>query len=280
MTAMFLDLNYAAIFATSRRAAWEIEDVIGPDDRLDFRRPFLPEEIALVGAVDGLSGEEQLLLNHIRSHEYLSMFGLVEEFIVPFVLDHVRPGLECKNNRMLALLQFAEEEVKHIALFKRFHRAFTDGFGHRCGVIGPARAIGKHVLSHDPLAVALFVLMIEWTTQSHYLGSVRNAREIDPLFAKLLRSHWIEEAQHARLDTLLVRELGAGRSQEFDRRRDRRFPRHLRLHRRRAAQPGRPQSPCLRACRRTPPAGGKPRPAARQPPPDPARDLSAVRTAP
>ncbi len=32
-----------------------------------------------------LSAREKLLLNHIRAHGYLSMFGLVEEFILPFI---------------------------------------------------------------------------------------------------------------------------------------------------------------------------------------------------
>jgi hypothetical protein len=44
-------------------------------------------------------------------------------------------------------------------------------------------------------------------TQSHYLDSVRDDAGIDPLFASLLRHHWIEEAQHAKLDTLIVEDM-------------------------------------------------------------------------
>jgi hypothetical protein len=69
------------------------------------------------------------------------------------------------------------------------------------------------VLGQEPLSVALFILMIEWMTQSHYLDSVKGDAKLDPLFANLLRCHWIEEAQHAKLDTLMVEALAAGKSE-------------------------------------------------------------------
>jgi hypothetical protein len=80
-------------------------------------------------------------------------------------------------------------------------------------VIGPAEGIAAEVLRHDPLAVALAILQIEWMTQSHYLDSVRDDSGIDPLFKSLLRHHWIEEAQHAKIDTLVVLALAQGRSE-------------------------------------------------------------------
>jgi len=148
------------------------------------------------------------VLNQIRGHEYLSIFGLVEEFILPFVLDHVREDL-AGDDRIRALLQFASEEAKHIQLFKRFEGVFVAGFGTECAVIGPSEAIAAEVLKHDPLSVALLILQIEWMTQRHYLDSVRDNLGIEPLFASLLRHHWMEEAQHAKLDTLIVEAIAA-----------------------------------------------------------------------
>jgi hypothetical protein len=83
-----------------------------------------------------------------------------------------------------------------------------------CQVIGPSEDIGKEVLRHDPLAVGLVILMIEWMTQAHYLGSVRDDGDIDPLFKSLMRHHWMEEAQHAKLDTLIVEALAEGRTEQ------------------------------------------------------------------
>jgi hypothetical protein len=153
------------------------------------------------------------VLNQIRGHEYLVIFGLVEEFILPFVLDHARPQLNGDDARVRALLTFASEEAKHIDLFKRFHARFVEGFGTECGVIGPPEAVAAEVLRHDPLAVALAILHIEWMTQRHYVDSVRDDGDLDPLFKSLLKHHWMEEAQHARLDTLMVEALAEGRDE-------------------------------------------------------------------
>jgi hypothetical protein len=210
---MFHDFTYPAVLSASSHPAWQIDDVIGPDARLDFTRPFLPEALARTAGVEGLSSGERRLLNQIRGHEYLCIFGLVEEFVLPFVLDHARPALSGDDHRVRALLQFASEEAKHIHLFKRFHQAFTAGFGVECGMIGPAEAIAAEVLRHDPLSVALAILQIEWMTQSHYLDSVRDDAGVDPLFKSLLKHHWIEEAQHAKIDTLMVEALAEGRDE-------------------------------------------------------------------
>jgi hypothetical protein len=57
--------------------------------------------------------------------------------------------------------------------------------------------------------VLLLALHFELMTQSHYLESVRNNQEerLDRQFCSLLKHHWLEEAQHTKLDTLLIQEL-------------------------------------------------------------------------
>ena len=44
------------------------------------------------------------------------------------------------------------------------------------------------------------------------MESVHDDRDLDPLFRSLLKHHWMEEAQHAKLDTLMVEALAEGRS--------------------------------------------------------------------
>ena len=211
---MYHDFNYEATLASSLRAQWQLDDVLRDDQDLDFSRNFLPESLARTGAIEGLNAFEQKTLNQIAAHEYLCMFGVVEEFILPFLLDHARPHLLEDDWRVRALLNFASEEAKHIHLFKRFHAAFVRGFPVEVQMIGPSKAIGEKILSHDPLAVGLVILMIEWMTQQHYLGSVKDNGDIDPLFKSLLKHHWIEESQHAKLDTLIVDALAEGRTEE------------------------------------------------------------------
>jgi hypothetical protein len=167
----------------------------------------MPESLARVQLLDFLSEDEKILLNQIRGYGYLYTFGLVEEFILPFVLDHARPHLNEDDYRTRALLQFASEEAKHIHLFKKFAEEFKAGFVTNCETIGPPEEIGKAVLSHSPLGVALAILGIEWMTQKHYLESVHDDEDLDPQFKSLLRHHWMEEAQHTKLDTLMIQAL-------------------------------------------------------------------------
>ena len=202
-----VNYNYQETLAASARVNWRIEDIIGGNKRLDFSKPFLPDSLARVEALDFLSAEEKILLNQIRGYGYLYTFGLVEEFILPFVLDHVRPHLNEDDYRTRALLQFASEEAKHIQLFKKFAEEFKAGFVTYCETIGPPEAIGKAVLAHSPLGVALVILGIEWMTQKHFVESVRDDEDLDPQFKSLLRHHWMEEAQHTKLDTLMVQAL-------------------------------------------------------------------------
>ena len=206
--------TYQDTLATSEKITWRIEDIIGGAKSLDFGKPFMPETLARTQALGFLSPAEQKTLNQIRGHAYLSIFGLVEEFILPFLLDQTRPQLQKNDHETRALLNFASEEAKHIHLFKTFRAEFERDFGHHCDVIGPPEAIAKAVLAHSPLGVALAILHIEWMTQRHYLDSIKDAQDLDPQFKSLLKHHWMEEAQHAKLDTLMVLELARERSPE------------------------------------------------------------------
>jgi hypothetical protein len=204
--------TYAKALAAAQQINWQLDDLIGGDKRLDFSRPFLPESLARTSTLAFLSRDEQRVANQIRGYGYLCLFGLVEEFVLPFVLDQVRPQLGGDAARARALLQFASEEAKHIELFRLFRAEFERGFGYHCGVIGPGEAIAREILRHQPLAVALAVLHIEWMTQRHYLESVADQTALDPQFKSLLKHHFLEEVQHAKLDTLIVETLAAERS--------------------------------------------------------------------
>jgi hypothetical protein len=204
---MYHQYTYGDALAASQKINWRVEDLIGGDKRLDFAKPFMPESLARTKPLDFLDRDERLALNQIRGHGYLYIFGLVEEFILPFVMDHVRERLNGDDLQTRAFLAFASEEAKHIHLFKRFRQEFDEGFGTACPVIGPPADIARAVLSHHPLAVSLVILHIEWMTQRHYLESVKDDQDLDPQFKSLLKHHWMEEAQHAKLDTLMTEAL-------------------------------------------------------------------------
>jgi hypothetical protein len=211
MTAITIKHNqgYEQVLNRAAKVNWRIEDIIGGDKRLDFSRRFMPEVLARVNEISCLNEAEKLILNQIRGNSYLHLFGLIEEFIVPSVLDHVKTTGLADIMATQALLHFAEEESKHIRLFRRFAEEFEIGFGSRCDGIGPVQDIANAVLQHRPLGVMLIILYAEWMTQYHYLASIRDntSENLDPQFCSLLRNHWLEESQHATLDTLMVEHL-------------------------------------------------------------------------
>ena len=108
---------------------------------------------------------------------------------------------------MRSLLRFAEEELKHQELFRKSVALFGQGFGTECGLIPGREEVAAVVRSKSKLAVLLLTSVIEWFTQLHYVEHVRDESDLDGLFRDLLRYHWMEEAQHAKMDLLLMAEL-------------------------------------------------------------------------
>lgn len=213
MTVVSHTYSYEATLHDSLKIQWNVDDLIGGAKSLDFTKPFLPDALTRTKQLEFLSESERLILNHIRGATYLHLFGLVEEFILPFTIDRAKDGPLTDKLRTRALLGFAEEEAKHQQLFQRFSSEFVKGFQKPIEFIGPAYAIAEHVLSHSQLSIAVLILHLEWLTQRHYLDSVKTDESLDPQFVSLLKHHWQEEAQHAKLDTLVTAELAAHASE-------------------------------------------------------------------
>jgi hypothetical protein len=201
--------NYQHLLETSRRVNWRLEDLLGEGRRLDFTRPFLPESFAQTEPLGFLKPAEKLKLNQIRARGYLALFELVEAFVVPFISGQSNDEAHGEPFRAPALRHFADEEQKHRELFSAVLGEFDAEFGTPCALIGPADEICRAILSHGPLAVTIAILGLEWMSQSHYLGSVKDSQDLDPQFKSLLKHHWIEEAQHAKLDALVLKSLAA-----------------------------------------------------------------------
>src|SRR5215207_8094360 len=107
---MYHDFNYEKTLASSLRAQWQLDDVLRAGQELDFSRTFMPESLARTAAIDSLNPFEQRVLNQISGHQYLSIFVIVEEFLLPFVFDHARAELHGDDWRVRALINFAGEE--------------------------------------------------------------------------------------------------------------------------------------------------------------------------
>jgi len=204
--------SYSDCLENSLKSAWTIEDCFQGRD-FDFGKDFLPDRLAGVDAIQCLNAVEKRTLNQIRGNSYCHIFAFVEEYIIPMVLDHARREVYGDETRLRYLLRFAEDETKHQAMLKRAMDQIETGLGMSCGVIPGREDVAEVVLAKSPLTALLLTSLIEWFTQQHYLEHARDDQGLDGLFRDILRFHWIDEAQHAKADSLLIEEIAAGLSE-------------------------------------------------------------------
>ncbi|APR80531.1 Hypothetical protein A7982_05878 [Minicystis rosea] len=204
-----MSFDYESCVRASEKISWKLDEVFPPGMKLDFERRFLPDSMLGIDGLAFLSEHERLKLNQIMGNSYLHLFYFVEEYIIASVLQHANAEIFGEPSELRALLRFADEEVKHQLLFQRFRAAFERDFGAPCDVIENPEAVAEVILSKSPMAVLLTTLHLELLTQQHFVEGFREgaAKELDPLFASLLKNHWLEEAQHAKIDALELKKL-------------------------------------------------------------------------
>src|SRR4030095_12372678 len=145
--------------------------------------------------------------NQIMGNAYCHIFAYVEEYIIPQALEAAQRDIYGDETRLRTLLRFAEDEEKRQELFRRSTALFEKGFGVRCGLIPAREEVAKVVLSKSRLCSYLLTSMIARFTQLDYGDEVSDRSELDGLFRDLVRYHWMDEAQHAKIDTLLIDEI-------------------------------------------------------------------------
>lgn len=206
------DYSYKEILQNSLKVAWTEREVLDGRD-FDYSKRFLPNRLSGVDGIRSLSDREKLKLNQIMGNAYCHIFAFVEEYIIPQALEAAQRDIYGDETRLRTLLRFAEDESKHQELFRRSTALFEKGFGIEIGLIPAREEVAKVVLGKSRLCSYLLTSMIEWFTQTHYVEHVKDRGELDPLFRDLVRYHWMDEAQHAKIDSLLIdeitREIGA-----------------------------------------------------------------------
>jgi hypothetical protein len=198
--------SYADILQSSLKVAWTERQVLEGKD-FDYSKRFLPNGLTRVDDIRCLDDRDKLKLNQIMGNAYCHIFAYVEEYIIPQALEAAEKQVYGEETRLRTLLRFAEEETKHQELFRRSIALFERGFGVKCGLIPGREEVAKVVLGKSRLCSYLLTSMIEWCTQLHYVEHVRHRNELDGLFRDLLKYHWMDEAQHAKIDSLLIDEL-------------------------------------------------------------------------
>jgi hypothetical protein len=201
--------SYEDILHNSKKVAWKEDDVLNGRS-FDLTRRFLPNRLSGVDEIDCLNNDEKLKLNQIMGNAYCHLFAFVEEFIVPTVTEEVLDKPYGDEVRQRSLVRFSEEELKHQEMFRRSISMFNEQFGMAPQLIPGREGVAAVVRSKSKLAVLLLIDIIEWFVQVHYTEHVMDKTDLDGLFRDLLKYHWLDEAQHAKMDTLLITETVVG----------------------------------------------------------------------
>jgi P-aminobenzoate N-oxygenase AurF len=193
--------SYGGCLEQAYRVNWKIKDVLGTVG-FDPGRPWLPEELSGGRGIHCLNPEEKRKLTQVEMGAYAHLFGFLEAFIAPLMADLALDSEGEDPRAFEALTNFASEEVKHMHLFREVARRVDDTLGFPLELIAGQGEFAHAALCRNKGAVLLLTSAIEWFTQQHYVSSMNHSDELDPLTREIFRCHWMEEAQHTRLDHL------------------------------------------------------------------------------
>jgi len=198
--------TYQNVLDKSKQVAWREDDVLN-GRHFDLSKRFLPNRLSGVDDISFLTEDEKRTLNQLMGNAYCHLFAFVEEFIVPTVTEEVLKSPYGDEVRLRSLVRFSEDELKHQEMFRRSINLFTEQFGVTPPLIPGREEVATVVRSKSKLAVLLLIDLIEWFVQLHYTEHVLQGADLDGLFRDLLKYHWLDEAQHAKIDTMLIAEM-------------------------------------------------------------------------
>jgi hypothetical protein len=194
--------RYAKCVESSKRMRWETEQDVIRGRRFDVAKKFLPDGLSQVNTLGFLGADERRLLSQIQGRTYAAIFGLVERFIGAKIMDVTRHHWVGDQSALEALVRFADEELKHQALFRRLETMMADVMPE--GYVFPhdPNVVAGLVLGKSTWAVLGLTCHIELFTLEHYKQSIAPDPDLSELFKDVFLFHWREESQHAILDEL------------------------------------------------------------------------------
>jgi hypothetical protein len=199
--------------AASEQVAWTV-DAIFRDRRFDASKPIVPASWVRTQALEFLTDQDQLTLNHCRAFSYAHLNGNYEEFIPLHLTGIVQQDWHDDRAHLRALLRFGEEEMKHQQLFRRTETVLEDSCGHPFGRYfddhkARVMELTHAILAYPPLPRFLLLLAFGFGTRRHYVESIQEQTEAsgDSLYVDVLKAHWLEENQHVKSDILEIAQL-------------------------------------------------------------------------
>jgi hypothetical protein len=194
--------RYAKCIEVSKRVRWDIDRDVIRGRKFDFSRKFLPDGISKVNELEFLGADERRLLSQVQGRTYANMFGLVERFIGPKILEVSRDHWLGDQTKLEALVRFTDEELKHQELFRRIERMVAAGMPDGYGFLPQPNDVASVVLGKSTWGVLALTCHIELFVLAHYHASIDADTGLSDLYKDVFLYHAREESQHAILDEL------------------------------------------------------------------------------
>jgi hypothetical protein len=194
--------QYARCIEGSKRIRWDIDKDVIRGREFDFSTKFLPDGISKINQLDFLNEDDKRLLSQIQGRTYANMFGFVERFITAKILEMTHDHWLGDQIALEALVRFADEELKHEALFRRIEEMMAGSMPDGYNFSWNPNEVAGAVLKKSTWAVMALIYEIELFTQEHYKQSIAPAENISELYKDIFLFHWKEEAHHAVMDEL------------------------------------------------------------------------------
>jgi hypothetical protein len=210
--------RYAKCIEVSKRIRWDIDRDVIRGRSFEYSKKFLPDGLSKVGELDFLSADERRLMSQIQGRTYANMFGLVERFIGPKIVEVSREHWLGDQTAFEALVRFTDEELKHQELFRRIERMVAQGMPGGYSFMPQPNDVATAVLGKSTWAVLALICHIELFVLAHYREAIEPDAQLSGLWKDVFTFHAREESQHAILDELeWKRENGRITPEERDR---------------------------------------------------------------
>jgi len=194
--------RYAKCVEVSKRIRWDIERDVIRGRKFDVSKKYLPDGLSMAPSLDFLGKDEKRLVSQIQGRTYANIFGLVERYIGPKILEISKDHWLGDQVALEALVRFTDEELKHQELFRRIEAMLAPAMPAGYTFLPEPNAVASAVLSKCTWAVLALTCDIELFTQAHYRESIDRDAELSELWKDVFLFHWKEESQHAILDEL------------------------------------------------------------------------------
>jgi hypothetical protein len=194
--------SYARCIEISKRVRFDIDKDVIRGRELDFAHKFLPDGLSRSARLPFLGKAERHLLSQVQGRTYANMFGLVERFIGPKMLEVSRDHWLGDQTALEALVRFTDEELKHQELFRRVERLAAAGMPAGYDFLPRPNDVAGAVLGRSTWAVLALICHIELFVLAHYRQAIEPDAELSALWKDVFTFHAREESQHALIDEL------------------------------------------------------------------------------